>query len=147
MVGLENLGATCYLNALLQMLYHINDFRRTVYRLPHHDELFKTSTTLALQSIFKNLQTHSKEVTTKDLTAAFGWTSAEAFQQQDVQEMMRVLLEKLEDKMKGTAQDGYIKTLFAGSIRSFIRCDNVDYESKREEDFYDIQVGKRIHTV
>jgi ubiquitin carboxyl-terminal hydrolase 7 len=122
------------------MLFHVNDFRRKIYALPHLDESFRTSTTLALQSIFKNLQTSDKEVTTKELTVAFGWTSAEAFQQQDVQEMMRVLLEKLEDKMKGTQADGYIKALFAGSIRSFIKCVDVDYESKREEDFYDIQV-------
>ena len=54
--------------------------------------------------------------------------------------MMRVLLDKLEDKMKGTVVEGFIATHFAGSIRSFIKCVDVNYESKREEDFYDIQV-------
>lgn len=68
MVGLENLGATCYLNALLQMLYHINSFRCAVYKLPHDSEALHTSTTLALQNIFKNLQLSNKEVTTKELT-------------------------------------------------------------------------------
>eukprot|EP01038_Epipyxis_sp_PR26KG_P010572 gene10572-14200_t len=140
MVGLENLGATCYLNALLQMLYHINEFRRAVYKLPHEDETFKSSTTLALQSVFKNLQISNKEVTTKDLTVAFGWTTQESFLQQDVQEMMRVLLDKLEDKMRSTVVDGCIKKLFAGTVRSFIKCVNVNYESNREEDFYDIQL-------
>jgi hypothetical protein len=90
MVGLENLGATCYLNALLQMLYHVNAFRMVVYNLPHKDEIFESSTTLALQSVFNNLQCSSKEVTTQDLTTSFGWSNAEAFMQQDVQEMMRV---------------------------------------------------------
>eukprot|EP01042_Synura_sphagnicola_P000136 gene136-biopygen134 len=56
MVGLENLGATCYLNALLQMLFHVNEFRRAVYLLPHEDEDFAASTTLALQSVFIELQ-------------------------------------------------------------------------------------------
>lgn len=124
----------------LQMLYHINSFRAAVYKLPHEEEVFEKSTTLALQSVFKNLQCSSKEVTTKDLTVAFGWTNAEAFMQQDVQEMMRVLIDKLEDKMKNTNLSGFIKDLFAGTIRSYIRCVNVPYESKRDEDFYDIQL-------
>ena len=122
------------------MLFHINSFRAAVYNLPHEGEVFEKSTTLALQSVFKNLQCSSKEVSTKDLTVAFGWTNAEAFMQQDVQEMMRVLIDKLEEKMRNTALSGFIKDLFAGSIRSYIRCVNVPYESKRDEDFYDIQL-------
>jgi len=140
MVGLENLGATCYLNALLQMLFHVNKFRRAVYQLPFENEELSGSTTLALQNVFKELQISTKEVTTKELTRAFGWTSAEAFMQQDVQEMMRVLIDKLEEKMKGTVVEDTTKRLFAGSVRSYIRCVNVDYESKRTEDFYDIQL-------
>ena len=140
MVGLENLGATCYLNALLQMLYNVNLFRKNVYLLPHEVEVFENSTTLALQSVFRNLQCGKDYVTTKDLTRAFGWTSQEAFMQQDVQEMMRVLLDKLEEKMKGTNVEGTIASLFSGSIRSFIRCVDVTYESKREEEFYDVQL-------
>lgn len=42
--------------------------------------------------------------------------------------------------MKNTSVDGYIKKLFCGTTRSFIKCVNVDYESKREEEFYDIQL-------
>ena len=106
MVGLENLGATCYLNALLQMLYNVNLFRKNVYMIPTEGEVFENSTTLALQSVFRNLQCAKDNVTTKDLTRAFGWTSQEAFTQQDVQEMMRVLLDKMEEKMKGTEVEG-----------------------------------------
>lgn len=140
MVGLRNLGATCYLNALLQMLYHVSAFRRAVYNMPLEEASLRASTTLALQNIFHELQFSPREVSTQDLTTAFGWTSADSFTQQDVQEMMRVLLDKLEEKMKGTSLDGTIKYLFAGTVRSFVRCIDVDYESKREEDFYDIQL-------
>jgi ubiquitin C-terminal hydrolase len=140
MVGLENLGATCYLNALLQMLFHINYFRRSVYQIPHDGEVLKNSTTLALQSVFYCLQTHSDPVTTKDLTRAFGWNSLDSFLQQDVQEMMRVLLDKLEEKMKDTVVSGVVKSLFSGSVKSYIKCIQVDYESSREEEFYDIQL-------
>ena len=41
---------------------------------------------------------------------------------------------------KGPAVDGVVKSLFAGKIKSYIRCLNIDYESAREEEFYDIQL-------
>ncbi len=40
-------------------------------------------------------------VCTEDLTSAFGWTSSDAFLQQDAQEMMHKLLEKLEERIAG----------------------------------------------
>jgi ubiquitin carboxyl-terminal hydrolase 7 len=39
-------------------------------------------------------------VSTKELTKSFGWDTYDAFMQHDVQELNRVLQEKLEDKMK-----------------------------------------------
>lgn len=39
-------------------------------------------------------------MSTKDLTKSFGWDSYDAFMQHDVQELNRVLQEKLEEKMK-----------------------------------------------
>jgi ubiquitin carboxyl-terminal hydrolase 7 len=33
-VGLKNQGATCYLNALLQALFHVAFLRNAVYQLP-----------------------------------------------------------------------------------------------------------------
>lgn len=143
-----------------QMLFHVNEFRKNVYSIPFEDEVFNESTTLAMQSVFCNLQLSTTAVTTTDLTRAFGWDSFEAFQQQDVQvvdgvvfvsgehllrcvmfqEMLRVLLDKLEERMKDTPVKGVVKRLFAGKVRSYIRCLNIEYESTREEEFYDIQV-------
>ena len=39
-------------------------------------------------------------MSTKDLTKLFGWDTYDSFMQHDVQELNRVLCEKLEDKMK-----------------------------------------------
>lgn len=123
------------------MLYHINSFRKSVYLLPHQEEDALTSSiTLSLQNVFYQLQTASQEVNTRDLLSAFGWSSAQAFMQQDIQEMMRVLLDKLEEKMKSTQVDGTIQKLFCGKSVSYIQCIHTPYKSTREEPFYDIQL-------
>lgn len=52
-VGLKNQGATCYMNSLLQTLYHIPYFRKAVYHMPTtENDMPSGSIPLALQSLF-----------------------------------------------------------------------------------------------
>eukprot|EP00252_Welwitschia_mirabilis_P016659 TRINITY_DN3688_c0_g1_i1.p1 TRINITY_DN3688_c0_g1~~TRINITY_DN3688_c0_g1_i1.p1 ORF type:complete len:1121 (+),score=247.00 TRINITY_DN3688_c0_g1_i1:261-3623(+) len=140
-VGLKNQGATCYMNSLLQTLYHIPFFRKAVYHMPTtENDLPSKSIPLALQSLFYKLQYSDTSVSTKDLTKSFGWDTYDSFMQHDVQELNRVLCEKLEDKMKGTAVEDTIKILFEGHHMNYIECINVDYRSTRKESFYDLQL-------
>ncbi|CAL8466972.1 g6508 [Coccomyxa elongata] len=140
-VGLKNQGATCYMNSLLQFLYNINYFRQAVYHMPTaEEEDLSKSIPLALQSLFYKLQFGEASVSTKDLTKSFGWDSYDAFMQHDVQELNRVLQEKLEEKMKGTKVEGTIAQLFEGHMHMFIECINVDYKSTRKESFMDLQL-------
>lgn len=129
-VGLKNQGATCYMNSLLQTLYHIPYFRKVlhlllllrfsfyaafvvreknlrnlslqaVYHMPTTEiDIPSASIPLALQSLFYKLQYSDSSVATKELTKSFGWDMYDSFMQHDVQELNRVLCEKLEDKMK-----------------------------------------------
>jgi ubiquitin carboxyl-terminal hydrolase 7 len=39
-------------------------------------------------------------------------------------------------RAQGTAADGEIKRIFAGTMKSYIKCIDVDFESARSEDFY-----------
>eukprot|EP00246_Nothoceros_aenigmaticus_P013115 TRINITY_DN439_c0_g3_i1.p1 TRINITY_DN439_c0_g3~~TRINITY_DN439_c0_g3_i1.p1 ORF type:complete len:1081 (+),score=256.97 TRINITY_DN439_c0_g3_i1:216-3458(+) len=140
-VGLKNQGATCYMNSLLQTLYHLPYFRKAVYHMPTtENDVPSNSIPLALQSLFYKIQYSDTSVATKDLTKSFGWDSHESFMQHDVQELNRVLCEKLEDKMKGTAVEGTIQQLFEGHHMNYIECINVDYKSTRKESFYDLQL-------
>lgn len=50
------------------------------------------------------------------------------------------MLDRLEEKMKKTPVDGMVQRLFEGKVQSYIRCIDVDFSSKREEAFYDIQL-------
>ncbi|PPQ74003.1 hypothetical protein CVT26_006372 [Gymnopilus dilepis] len=140
-VGLKNQGATCYMNSLLQSLYCTNYFRKAVYQIPTEDDLPTESVSLALQRVFYHLQTSDQPVGTTELTKSFGWKSLDSFLQHDVQEFSRVLLDKLETKMKGTKAEGTIQKLFVGKMKSYIKCVNVEYESSRIEEFNDIQLN------
>jgi hypothetical protein len=95
-------GATCYLNSLLQTLFHVPLFRRAVYHMPTEEgEEPEASICVALKYLFFRLQYAPSPVSTKQLIQSFGWQTAEAFQQHDVQELELILYDKLEEKMKG----------------------------------------------
>lgn len=74
---------------------------QAVYHMPTTENDMPTgSIPLALQSLFYKLQYNDTSVATKELTKSFGWDTYDSFMQHDVQELNRVLCEKLEDKMK-----------------------------------------------
>lgn len=140
-VGLKNQGATCYMNSLLQSLYFTSYFRKAVYQIPTENDEPGNSIALSLQRIFYQMDKASDPASTLELTQSFGWSSLDAFMQHDVQEFNRVLQDNLEGKMKKTAAENALSRLFVGKMKSFIKCVNVDYESAREEEFWDIQLN------
>jgi ubiquitin carboxyl-terminal hydrolase 7 len=142
MVGLKNQGATCYLNSLLQSLFLTPAFRKAVYQIPTNVEgPAKSNHAYALQRLFLQLQISENAVATNELTSSFGWDTRQIFEQQDVQELSRVLMERLEEKMKGTEAENALAKMFVGKMKTYIDCINVDYQSSRIEDFWDLQLN------
>lgn len=149
-VGLTNQGATCYLNSLLQSYFTTKAFRKLVYQIPTSSTTItksnkkikkQTSVAVSLQKIFYLLSTSTQAIGTSELTKAFGWDTSDAFTQHDIQELNRILMDKLETSMKGTPIENRLNDLFVGKMKSFIKCINVPYESSRVEDFWDIQLN------
>lgn len=129
------------MNSLLQSLYFTSYFRKAVYQIPTENDQPGNSIALSLQRIFYQMDKASDPASTLELTQSFGWSSLDAFMQHDVQEFNRVLQDNLEGKMKKTQAENALSSLFVGKMKSYIKCVNVDYESAREEDFWDIQLN------
>lgn len=140
-VGFKNQGATCYLNSLLQSYFFTKLFRKLVYEIPTEKESPNNSVPMALQRSFYQMQVSNDPLDTLELTRSFGWDSGDAFTQHDVQELNRILMDRLENRMKGTPVEGALNDLFVGKMKSYIRCINIDYESSRVEDFWDLQMN------
>jgi ubiquitin carboxyl-terminal hydrolase 7 len=100
-----------------------------------------TNSAYTLQRLFYQLQTSQTAVSTSELTKSFGWETRHIFEQQDVQELSRKLMERMEEKMKGSKAENVLPELFSGKVKTYISCINVNYESSRIEDFWDIQLN------
>ena len=142
-VGLENRGATGYMNVLLQALYMVNAFRLAVYNIPlpiEGKEQSGSKLTYALQNIFYELQFSKTTVKTKKLTDSFGWDTADCYTQHDVQELKLILCDELVEKMNKISPDkpNTLSTLFQGKLQNYIECANVDYRKTFENSFSDL---------
>eukprot|EP00466_Bigelowiella_natans_P001706 jgi/Bigna1/140312/aug1.55_g15020 len=129
--GLINSGATCYLNALLQVYFHQPEFRKLIYRAP----FIKDSIIHGLQDLFYSLTIATKPISTRHLTArCFGWTEGhEQYMQHDAHELNRILIDRLfEELKKSPALEREGKTLLRGGMEAFIRCLDVDFSALKE---------------
>lgn len=139
-VGIRNQGATCYMNSLLQVLFFITKFRTACYRIPTEMD-DDSSMAFALQKVFYNLDFSDTAVCTKNLTKSFGWSNVDVLMQHDIQEMMRVLIDKIEGRMKNTLLEPILPSIFQGKFVSYVKCRDIEFSSQREEVFYDIQLS------
>ena len=151
--GLQNQGSTCYMNSLLQALFHLPAFRKLIYKMPINDiQDHKTDVVWNLQRLFCQMQTSKKACSTRQLTISFGWDDKRTFIQHDIQEFCRVLLDNIEEKLKKNQKAEHsnqssqvenqdeIADLMRGTCISYTRCINVPYESKHEDSFYDLSL-------
>ena len=138
--GIANEGATCYMNSMLQTLYSIYPFKTTVFKIPTEKDDY-SSIVLSLQRLFYDLFTNHSPVSARNLINSFGWTREQIQIQHDVQEFNQLLIEVMENKMKGTDVEGSFSKLFTGKYNNYIQCVNVEYFSQKEETFNELQLA------
>jgi hypothetical protein len=89
-VGLHNQGGTCYLNALLQLLFATPRLRRALLAWRRGGSSGGGGVPAALQALFARLAAgDAAAASTEGLTAAFGWSAADVAAQHDATELVR----------------------------------------------------------
>ena len=150
LVGLENLGATCYLNSLLQILYMNLSFRAALMNWKYDQNKHgkeSTCVTFQLQRLFARLELTEKGViSTSDLTKSFGWTRNELMEQQDIQEMQHILFDFLINSCgNDTELYHFLKVLHKGELIDYVICENCNNKREKNESFLDLSLQVSGH--
>lgn len=138
-VGIKRIGATCALNALIQVLFHLTQYRERCLSVDTVKEKH-VSVAKAVQHIFHELYKKSTAVRLTHLVKALNWSDERINQHQDVHELTRELIEDLDNRIRNNEQGTILCSLFEGKYSSEIRCKHVDYTNKYDEPFKDIQL-------
>lgn len=157
-VGLRNLGCTCYMNAMLQQFYMVENMRYGVLSVESNEEekLDVGDSVLAnLQRIFGFLDASDRQDgSTVGMCAAYKDMDGNPVNvnvQQDAQEFLNFFFEKIESRLKGTPQEKLLDRLFGGTFADQLRSTDPDAPFFRQKkDMFtslslDVQHQKSLH--
>lgn len=94
-----------------------------------------------LQKLFCRMQAADSNAgqSTKPLTDCFG-QGFSAGVQHDVHELNRILFDRIEKQLRGTAIQNVMNQLYRGTLVNRILCQECGHKSEREEDFLDVSL-------
>lgn len=146
-VGLENFGNTCYINSVLQSLYHISLFRDNLVI-----ETSQKSITKSLRDLFCKLKN-----TRKSLIAPYDFVNSlknefsnfRNMSHQDAQEMfnftLNYIIQDLSQSYKNVQKkqekiNSWAQKLFMGTTTTCTTCLTCENVTKRDEEFLDLSL-------
>ncbi|XP_055326657.1 ubiquitin carboxyl-terminal hydrolase 7-like [Sitodiplosis mosellana] len=80
------------------------------------------------------------KIRTINMIQCFDWEEMTTTAQQDIHEFLRLLIDKLGQFVDGTEFKERLTQLFVGQLESTITCSEVNFEKKRSETFWDLQL-------
>lgn len=151
--GLNNLGNTCFLNAVLQNVARLSALRS--YFLSQSMPTGEQGLTLSLRVFFHTMwllqdSNNNSTIRPNKLLDLLGTHSSRfrGFEQQDAHEALRALLESLMEEASTmnntedtTNSRSWVDDIFLGKLQSCVECEQCHSVSKVEEPFLDISLS------
>eukprot|EP01135_Chromosphaera_perkinsii_P005371 Nk52_evm52s343 gene=Nk52_evmTU52s343 len=142
-VGLKNLGATCYMNSLLQQLFMIPAFRNRIFNVQDNSQEPSESILYQMQQLFAHLsESEYRSYNTRPFCYSYKDYDGEAMNvglQMDVDEFLSVLFDRLEGFFKNTPEEKLVNNVFGGKLLQQIISKDCEHISEREENFFVVQ--------
>ena len=137
--GLKNLANTCYMNSVLQGLFHLSRFRSQLTTSKFQDE----TVGMELSHLFRDMMERIGEtVNTRHFATKLG---VNINTQEDAQEFLLRVLNDIEESISviettgKTARESAGNT-FRGEIEQIINCTEVNFTKYRNQKFFDLTV-------
>ena len=123
-VGFINLGKTCYINSILQILYHISLFRENILLSKTNKQ--KNNCLQQLKNLFFKYKNNKNinYLNTENFVNNFENENIDVNEQHDANEFFLNLLDKIEFRFKNTSNENLIKYLFQIRIKNTISFNN-----------------------
>ncbi|CAB3359084.1 Hypothetical predicted protein [Cloeon dipterum] len=162
-VGLRNLGNTCFMNAVLQSLSNIQEFcgyfkklpaleakdgrGRLAYRNLRYDESDSLMTE-ELRKVLVSLDSGDKAAISPESLFSVIWKVVPRFrgyQQQDAHEFLRYMLDRLHTELltllpNEPANHSIVTSVFGGTLQSEVHCLTCGTDSKKHDPFLDLSL-------
>jgi ubiquitin C-terminal hydrolase len=142
--GLENFGNTCYINSIVQCLYHVSAFRDNLIL-----ENSTSSITKSLKDLFYKLGRRSS-VSPTDLVSSLKkeFSSFRNLYHQDAQELFSFMMNDLILDFSSTSRQGktgkkvnsWLQKLFIGTTSTTTTCLTCENTTTRNEEFLDLSL-------
>eukprot|EP01084_Bolivina_argentea_P014264 26653_1 len=149
-VGLQNQGATCYLNSLIQQLRFIPEFKAQLYSLKK-EQIFDNNNTIKagkhipyeMTQLIAKMDSMQKEgnkrsASTESLTNAFGWNELQLAQQHDINDAWNILMDGINTSMPHDKK--FYPKYFTGKIANIRECDDCKCITTNKEHFTQLNI-------
>jgi len=151
--GIRNLGCICYMNSMLQQLYHVPAFR---YQLLQADDgaapdwkeykgrTIDDNVLHQLQRLFGHLEL-SERVDYNPIEFCFSFKEMDGSPtntsvQHDTEEFFNIIFDRIENLIKPTPQKYLLQSVFGGKNCSQMVCKECGFIRNRFEDFYNLSL-------